>query len=168
MGLIAILSQQIDREYTQLKHLVDSIPTSARCEKKIKGTGGLVSVADLIAYQIGWGKALIRWYQAGLKEEMPEMPGDGFTTWNYIQIARHFYQTYRYSNPEEQNAVFAQIVSELIAMTENEHKMGRLDQVGIFPWCRLQSGKEWPLSKWIRVNTCAPYKRARNLIRTSL
>ncbi|MBS0652088.1 MAG: ClbS/DfsB family four-helix bundle protein [Verrucomicrobia bacterium] len=166
--LLAPLSREIHQEYTKLKQQIESAPASFRFEKAIKSANEVVSIADLIAYQIGWGKAVIRWYHAGLSSETPIMPGDGFTAWNYTAIAQHFYQTYRYSCPEEQNDAFDQVVAELIAITEQEHQMGRLDQEDVWPWCTLQSGKQWPLSKWIRVNSCAPYKRARNLIRTSI
>jgi hypothetical protein len=37
-------------------NLIASIPASSRTLKKIEGTGGKVSVTELIAYQIGWGK----------------------------------------------------------------------------------------------------------------
>lgn len=166
--LLAPLSRDIHQEYTKLKQQIESAPAVFRFEKAIKSTGRDVNISDLIAYQIGWGKAVIRWYHAGLNSETPIMPGDGFTAWNYTAIAEHFYHTYRYSCTEEQNAVFDQVVAHLIEITEQEHQMGRLEQTGIWPWCTLHSGKQWPLSKWIRVNSCAPYKRARNLIRTSL
>lgn len=41
----------------------------------------------------------------------------------------------------------------------------QLDQRGIWAWCTLASGKQWPLSKWIRVKTASPYKRAVQLIK---
>ena len=86
------LVQEIQREYSRLKELISSIPTSLHSLKAIEGTGGRVSITDLIAYQIGWGKCVIRWYEAGIRKEMPEMPGEGFSTWNYVAIAKHFCQ----------------------------------------------------------------------------
>ena len=88
----ATLIQDIQREKDRLVKIVSSIPVSRWTLKVIDGTGGKVSIADLIAYQIGWAKCLIRWYESGIKGEMPEMPGDGFSAWDYVAIARHFYQ----------------------------------------------------------------------------
>ena len=51
------LSQDIEREYDQLRKLVAGIPASLRAQKKMDGPGGKVSVNDLIAYQIGWENA---------------------------------------------------------------------------------------------------------------
>jgi len=157
------LSREILKEYIRLKDLVSRLPSKTL--KEIDGTGGKVSVADLIAYQIGWGKALIRWYEAGLKGEIPQMPGDGFTAWNYAAIARFFYETYAYDGAAAQDNHFKRVVEQILDIVEKENATGQLDRTGIWPWCTLPSGKQWPLSKWIKVNTASPYKRASVLIK---
>ena len=53
-------------------------------------------------------------------------------------------------------------------MVKKEHETGNLNKIGVWPWCTLASGKQWPLSKWIRVNTVSPYKRAASMIRKFL
>lgn len=157
------LSQEIEKAHALLMHLVSPLPRSLRTVKEIEGTGGKVSVADLIAYQIGWGKCLISWYKAGIKNQMPQMPGDGFTTWDYTAIARHFYAKYGYDHYHKQEEVFHEVVKEIIGIVEKEQD--RLNKTGIWPWCTLASGKEWPLGKWIKINTSSPYKRAASLIK---
>lgn len=159
------LSQDVQKAYEQLIKTADSVPASKRRDKIIEGTGGRVSVSDLIAYQIGWGKCLIRWYEAGIKGEQPEMPGDGFSKWDYVAIARHFYQKYSYDASIQQLKVFQEIVALILEITQKEQRIGNLDQEGIWPWCTLSSGKKWPLSKWIQVNTASPYNRAARLIK---
>ena len=128
---------------------------------------GKISVSELIAYQIGWGKCLIRWYEAGILKEPCEMPGEGFSTWNYVAIAQHFYKKYLYDSFTEQMAVFQEVVFRILEIIEEEDRAGRLEKVGVWPWCTLPGGKQWPLSKWIRVNTVSPYKRAVRLIKTA-
>jgi hypothetical protein len=157
------LSQEIQREYDRLTQLIATIRASSRNLKIIEGPGGKISLTDLIAYQIGWGRCVIRWYETGIKGEMPEMPGEGFSSWNYTGIARHFYEKYH----NDQDRVFHEVVLKLVEIVEKEHQKGNLEKLGIWPWCTLQSDKQWPLSKWIRVNTCAPYKRAHALIKKS-
>jgi hypothetical protein len=130
----------------------------------IDGTGGKVSVRDIIAYQIGWGKCVIRWVEAGERGEMPTMPGDGFSKWDYTAIAQHFYQSYHYKDVDEQMKIFHLVVFHILEIVEREHLANQLDQLGIWDWCTLPSGKKWPLAKWIRVNTVSPYKRAAQLI----
>lgn len=145
--------------------IVISIPIYARISKTINGTGGKVSIAELIAYQIGWGKCLIRWYEAGIQGKVPEMPGEGFLTWDYIAIARYFYQKYIHDSADQQMKVFHQTVSRIFEIVHIEHQMGNLDRMGVWQWCTLSSGKKWSLGKWIQVNTVSPYKRAAQLIK---
>ena len=162
------LSQDIQHEYTRLAEIATTISPSVRTLKIIDGTGGKVSEADIIAYQIGWSKWLIRWYETGIRGEAQEMPGEGFSTWDYQGIARYFYQTYNPESADEQIRIFHQAVQRIIEIVETEEKTGNLDRLGVWPWCTLRSGKPWPLSKWIRVNTSSPYKKATITVRKLL
>jgi hypothetical protein len=51
-------------------------------EKSYEMSGVKVSVADIIAYQIGWGELLIYWYTSGTQEIDFVMPSDGFKKWD--------------------------------------------------------------------------------------
>jgi len=88
-------------------------------------------VSDLIAYQIGWGKCLIRWYEAGIKEEQPEMPGEGFVKWDYLAIAKLFYQKYGYDASSQQLKVFQETVFQIVKIIEKEQKTGNLNRQGV-------------------------------------
>ena len=127
-----------------------------------------MSVADLVAYQIGWDKLLIDWYEAGLEGKMPLMPGEGFARWDYVGLAKHFYAKYAYDSGPEQLKKLHNVVLLIIEIVEKEYKSGNLDKMGVWLWCTLRSGKQWPLSKWIMVNTVAPYKRAVSLVKKFL
>ncbi len=164
----APLSKSILKEYTKLVDAAFSIPPQARSLKTIDFTGGKVSIIDIVAYQIGWGTLLIRWYEAGIRGEVPEIPGDGFTTWDYTGLARNFYSAYHFENFDKQIEVFHDMIQKILSIVEAEYKTGNLDKTDVWPWCMLASGKKWPLSKWITVNTASPYKRASALIRRFL
>ncbi|MBX7067529.1 MAG: ClbS/DfsB family four-helix bundle protein [Parachlamydiales bacterium] len=157
------LKDDLQRAYDRLVKLVNS--ATNRKEKILEWNGGLISAADLMAYQIGWGRCLIRWYEAGIKGEEPEMPGEGFVKWDYPAIALHFYQRYRFDSGELQLSEFKQVVNRILEIIHVEEKLGNLDTIGIWDWCTLPSGKIWPLSKWIQVNTVAPYKRAAAILK---
>ena len=162
------LSQTIQKEYEKLRDAISRVPVDTRMQKIMDSTGGMVSIADIVAYQIGWGLLLIGWYEAGLNGKMPEMPGEGFLTWDYTGLARHFYSKYQYDSSLEQYRIFHEVVQQIIVIVEHEYRTGNLDKTGVWQWCTLASGKEWPLSKWITVNTSAPYKRATALVRSIL
>ena len=158
-----MLSKEIEKAYLQLMQELERFPLEERVKKQFDGTGGKVSVLDLIAYQVGWGECVIRWYDEGVRGIMPEMPGEGFTKWDYKGLAEHFYLKYQGSALLDH---FRQVAQRVIEIVEYEEKTGNLDQPGVWPWCILKSGKKWPLSKWIRVNTVAPYQRALRILRS--
>ncbi len=165
MKLEASLSKSILKEYEKLGEIISRIPPSFKDKKKIESPTGLISVADLIAYNIGWGTLLISWYEAGIKNQMPQMPGDDFTTWDYNAIATHFYKKYHFDGNQKQFDAFNSVIARIIEIVEQEFKNKNLEKIGVWQWCTLKSGKQWPLSKWVTVNTVAPYKRAHALIR---
>lgn len=158
------LSSDVQKEYNKLLETTIQIPIKHRTTKKIDGTGGKVSVSDIIAYQIGWGTLLNGWYEAGIKGEIPEMPGDGFKKWNYTLLALHFYKKYQFDSSQEQNLAFNRVVKQILSNVEREYLTGNLDKIGVWQWCTLSSGKKWPLSKWVKINTSSPYKKANILV----
>lgn len=163
--LLSSLSIEVFNSSQSLIQSILELPSNCENSKKINGTGGLISVRNTLAYQIGWGKLLIGWYEQGLAGEAPEMPGEGFSSWDYKGIALHFYQKYHMQGLQMQLLEFEKIVKTIIEIAEREHARGYLEKAGIWPWCTLKSGKQWPLSKWIRVNSIAPYKKASTAVR---
>lgn len=164
----APLSNRIAQHYTMLAQVVSAIDCSYTMSKQYEWTGGKVSIVDMIAYHIGWGKLLISWYEAGIKGEAIIMPGAGFSTWDYVGLARYFYQTYGYDGCYEQSAIFRTVVTRIIEITEYEYETNNLDKIGVWSWCTLPSGKQLPLSKWVQVNTVAPYKRSAAVIKKQI
>lgn len=100
-----------------------------------------------------------------LKAKKPAMPGEGFTKWDYVGIAQHFYIKYQFDSCKEQEQEFHNTIQRILAFVETEYQTGNLDKLGIWPWCTLPSGKQWTLHKWVTVNTVAPYKKASTLIK---
>lgn len=158
------LAQELQESYNTLIDLILSLSPALYSVKKIQGTGGAVSVINILAYQIGWGNLLVYWYESGLLYHHFDMPAPGFLKWDYVALAHHFYEKYE-SDVETQIRDLQKLVQKIIALVEKEHKAGNLDTLGVWNWCTLPSGKKWPLSKWVKVNTVSPYKRALSLIK---
>lgn len=155
---------EIRQAYDKLRITLAAVPIVKRNLKLIDGTAGKISLTDLIAYQIGWGKCLIRWYESGLHSKVPEMPGEGFSQWKYAEIAQHFYEKYRFDAGEEQLKILDELVLNIVEIAKQEETSGNLERIGVWSWCTLRSGKLWPLRKWIQVNTVAPYNQAVKMI----
>lgn len=157
--------ENIKKEFAKLIKAVSETPEKYQYKKEIEFTGGPVSVSDLISYQIGWGKLLISWYDSGLQNKKFTMPGCGFDSWDYEGLAIFFYKKHENKNIGKQLNEFEKVVKEIISIVDKEETSGNLKKLGVWPWCTLASGKEWPLSKWIQVNTVAPYKRATAIVK---
>lgn len=158
------ITKEIQINFNNLINSCEPVPTQNWHKNCFEGPGGGRSCSDIIAYQIGWGRLLIYWYECGMNGEDFVMPGDGFSSWDYNGIAEHFFSKYG-APKEEQLKVFREVVGRIIKIVDEEALTGNLDKYGVWKWCTLKSGKQWPLSKWVRVNTVAPYKKAASLIR---
>jgi hypothetical protein len=159
------LKSSLQAEYGTLLKTIAQVPFKLHKIKAIDGTESKVSISDLIAYQIGWGTLLISWYAAGIEGKMPEMPGDGFKDWDYVGLAQRFYAKYQYADAKEQLDALYKITQTILKIIDTEDQKGNLDKLGVWQWCTTETGQQWPLSKWIEMNTVAPYKRATALIR---
>lgn len=129
-------------------------------ESRVSQLEGGISICDLLAYQIGWGKLLLGWEQAEQNGERPAMPAKGYK-WNQLgALASLFYQTYHPYSFEQLRIEFDKLAHDLIQMIDNmrEEELCLLKQ-------RQWAGEKWPLVKWIQVNTIAPYSAARKKIR---
>lgn len=164
----SLLSTELIESFEGLSNTLIGLTNEQFFEKNLNGTGGVVSIADILSYQIGWGHLLIKWYEHGVKNEQMTMPGDGFSKWNYNAIAKHFYQKYSCLTPEQLKKELVTVITRIIEIIEYEFSLGHLDKIAVWAWCQLPSGINWPLSKWIRVNTISPYKRATKIIKKSL
>jgi hypothetical protein len=80
-------------------------------------------------------------------------------------LAQHFYKKYQWDGGPEQHRHFLDVVSGILNVVEREDRSGNLNKPGVWSWCRLKSGKEWTLEKWVTVNTVSPYRRAAGLIK---
>ncbi len=156
----APLAQNIQKEYNKLVTTLAQVDKETRQAKKISGTGGLISVSDLVAYQIGWVRRVIEWYESGVRGQPMIMPGDGFTTWSYTEMAKQFYETYHLDGWTEQDKEFHRVTRRVLEIVEEAYQNNTLDKKEVWPWQQLKSGVWWPLSKWVQVNTVAPFKKA--------
>jgi hypothetical protein len=125
---------------------------NAIIQGNIKGT--TITPANLLAYQIGWGRLVLSWYQNGLEGVPFAMPLEGFK-WNELgKLATYFHKEYESHSPAELQEMFQALVKEildLVCSLTNEE----LYTVGVYSW----TGK-YTLGRYIQLNTSSPYKNA--------
>ncbi|NGX31699.1 MAG: hypothetical protein K940chlam8_01075 [Chlamydiae bacterium] len=135
--------------YEKLKSELIKIPENKVREKTLEGN---LSVCDLIAYQIGWEKLLLSWYETGKKDQIPMMPKKSYK-WNELgKLALCFYAEYQHHTIYQLMTTFEKIFQKILHLVENETNAS-LYTIGIYNW----TGDKWPLGRWINVNTSSPY-----------
>lgn len=153
-------SECVERIKISYLHIVSEIEGLSEENSHIQELIGNISVCELIAYQIGWGKLLLLWEYSEKNGEIPAMPAKGFKRNQLGDLAQLFYQTYAHQSLSLLLKEYEEVVTEIIRMIEklSHEELFLLKQ-------RTWAGEKWPLVKWIQVNTIAPYTSARKKIR---
>lgn len=119
--------------------------------------------AQMIAYQLGWMNLLLAW-------ERDENDGHAVVTphpeyrWNALGgLYQHFYDEYADCSLEELISGFHEHVDAMIAMTAS-YGDDELFAAGGRAWA-ASTPANWPVYKWIHINTVAPFTSFRGKIR---
>ncbi|MGE6134092.1 ClbS/DfsB family four-helix bundle protein [Aeromonas salmonicida] len=148
----------IDTNFGKLSKALQAVPENRAQELAMEGhsKGTSMSVANLVAYLIGWNELVIKWIErdaAGLPVDFPET---GFK-WNELgRLAQKFYRDYEVlAYP----ALLARLMAarthivELIVTRSDDELYGR-------PWY-----EQWTLGRMIQFNTASPYHNANGRLR---
>lgn len=154
---------------TTRDELVESIQTSlqklhAELDSAGRTAGSLIcvddwTVKDLLAVRCWWSNSVCDWIEAGLRDEMPITPAEGFG-WNetprlnakIVECAS--WKSYRVIREELQTAY-----RRVIALVETLNDR-QLLETEVFTW----AGKH-PVSRWISINTTRQYETACKYVR---
>lgn len=117
---------------------------------------------EMIAYQLGWLQLVMRWEKDELAGNKVVTPSPDYK-WNQLGlIYQHFYEEYREYSLKELRSLFDQSVKEWCSWLE------RLTDEELFiPNTRqwTVTNANWPLWKWVHINSVAPFKSFRAKIR---
>ncbi|MEG2110624.1 MAG: ClbS/DfsB family four-helix bundle protein [Clostridium sp.] len=119
--------------------------------------------AQMIAYQLGWMNLLLSW-------ESQEQEGNTVVTptteykWNNLSgLYNNFYKEYDKYSLKELTMLFMKKEEEIIELINN-YSVEELFQQGKRQWAS-STPSNWPIWKWIHINTVAPFKSFRTKIR---
>ncbi|MDQ0349627.1 ClbS/DfsB family four-helix bundle protein [Ancylobacter vacuolatus] len=115
-----------------------------------------MSVANLVAYLVGWNELVVKWLDRDAAGEPIDFPDTGFK-WNELgRLAQRFYRDYEgvpyLQLIERLAAAKARIVSLIEARSDGD-LYGR-------PWY-----EKWTMGRMIQFNTASPYANARGRLR---
>lgn len=148
---ITIAYEKLSAEYSSIS---DEYSRIIGIEGNVKGTE--ISISDTIAYLIGWGKLVLKWYKRKSLAQEVDFPETGYK-WNELgKLAQHFHSQYNDWPYKELIAELNKITSEVLALIES------LDNKKLY-------GEEWyekyTLGRMIQFNTASPMKNMRAKVR---
>ncbi len=90
--LLKAINANFDKLRRELSDIPDTMARSSSLEGHAKGT--MMSVADLVAYLVGWNELVLKWLNRDTAGEPVDFPETGFK-WNELGLlAQKFYRDY--------------------------------------------------------------------------
>jgi hypothetical protein len=120
------------------------------------------SVKDILAHLDDWEQRFIRWYQAGLRGEIPQTPAPGLTLRELPKLNRAGYEQHKNDSLEDVLVQFEKSYHECLALIETMTE-SEIFNPGVYEWTGKSS-----LLPWIAANTSSHYNWARRNIRTTV
>ncbi len=119
--------------------------------------------AQMIAYQLGWMSLLLSWEKDEKNGQTVVTPAPGYK-WNQLGgLYQSFYETYQEDSIRDLEQHFADKVKEILDWIQT------LPENVLFQQSQRQwassTPSNWPVWKWIHINTVAPFQSFRTKIR---
>ncbi|WP_312901272.1 ClbS/DfsB family four-helix bundle protein [Chryseobacterium taichungense] len=153
------LTDAIKKSYVLYDQEFDAINES---EKDLPKVNIDKTPSQNLSYQIGWTGLLLIWESDELKGIDVKTPTPDYK-WNNLKgLHEFFYRSYGSYSLEEQREILSKQITEILAWIENLD-----DDVLFLPEKRkwATTAAKWPISKWIHINTVAPFNSFRTQIR---
>lgn len=152
--LLNAIKTNFDKLIVELRGVPLSVVDECSLEGHAKNTR--MSVANLLAYLVGWNELVLKWLDRDAAGEPIDFPDTGFK-WNELgRLAQRFYRDYAgvpYPRLIERLAAAQARIVSLIEARSNEDLYGR-------SWY-----ENWTMGRLIQLNTASPYANARGRLR---
>lgn len=153
------LMETIHAKYILLDVEYDGIEDS---EKNVRIPEVDKTPAEILAYQLGWLHLVMGWDKDEQAGQTVPMPAPGYK-WNQLGgLYQSFYEEYAAYSITELRALFRQTEQQWLewvaTLTEEE-----LFTQGVRKW--TGSKENWPMARWIHINSVAPFTSFRAKIR---
>lgn len=126
------------------------------------GALGEWSVKDVLAHLYEWQQMFFRWYEAGLRDEQPAVPAEGYKWSQMPALNQHIYETYCDQPLDEVIELFRSShrkTMELVESLSNEV----LTTPGLYPWMNKNT-----LVAYLAANASSHYHWAQTEMRKGL
>ncbi|NFG64099.1 ClbS/DfsB family four-helix bundle protein [Clostridium botulinum] len=119
--------------------------------------------AQMIAYQLGWMNLILDWENQEKKGQNVITPTSNYKWNNLGGLYENFYKQYDGYTLKELCIMFIETEEKIIELI-NTYTDIELFQQGGRKWSSSTSSN-WPIWKWIHINTVSPFKSFRTKIR---
>lgn len=152
--LLKAINTNFDKLMIDLRGVPLSLVNESGLEGHTKGTQ--MSVANLVAYLVGWNELVLKWLDRDAAGQPVDFPETGFK-WNELgRLAQKFYRDYDgtpYPQLIELLAAAKVRIVSLIELRSNDDLYSR-------SWY-----EKWTKGRMIQFNTSSPYANARGRLR---
>lgn len=118
--------------------------------------------SEILSYQLGWVNLLLQWEQDEQNGLDVQTPSSDYKCNNLGGLYQSFYETYGHSSLLEQKDELEIAVNKLCNWVETMPTKD-LFESGQRKWATTNA--MWPVWKWVHINTVAPFKSFRAIIR---
>lgn len=119
--------------------------------------------AQMIAYQLGWMRLLLEWEEKENSGMLVQTPHGDYKWNNLSGLHQSFYDLYKGYSMQELQREFREVVGNVQVF------VGSLSDENLFEpggrkWA-ASTPANWPVWKWVHINTVAPFATFRTKIR---
>ena len=162
------------QEYASKNALIDEIRKTAELfikefddvsedDKNLLLDGVDRTPREIIAYQLGWMSLIRGWDKDELDGKAVITPAPGFK-WNQMGVLyQGFYDKYEGESISRLRTLFVADLDSFIEWLDG-FSDDELFKLGSRKWASSTSSN-WPIWKWVHINTAAPFKSFRSKIR---
>lgn len=152
--------EEIQKTEAQLIGEFDDIPDG---DSDIRLEGVDRTPREVLAYQLGWMGLIRGWDSDELAGKEVVTPAPGYK-WNQMgALYEGFYETYGTQSLSELKQMYREAVASLLIWLQG-FSPDELFQPGGRNWAQ-STPANWPVWKWVHINTAAPFKTFRSKIR---
>ncbi len=144
----AQLLTAIQKEYSALEKFLAPFTSE---QMAFAPAPGAWAVKDIIMHLYEWQMMFFRWYETGLRGEMPEVPAPGYK-WNQLPALNQFiFEKHRHLTTEQALGSFRESHQKTIQFIENLPESD-LAAPGLYSWMKQNT-----LMAYLNANTAAHY-----------
>ncbi|MFV0382001.1 MAG: ClbS/DfsB family four-helix bundle protein [Breznakia sp.] len=119
--------------------------------------------SQMIAYQLGWLNLILNWEKQEQEGKIVITPHPDYKWNNLRKLYESFYKKYEKYSLHELCIIFEDTVQEIVVLIESYTDIELFQSEGR-KWAS-STPANWPIWKWIHINTVAPFKSFRSKIR---